>query len=163
MAEKLSIRYRIGEQVRLLISRIEDIAVAELWDARGNSESHLSAVVYSEAEQAVEGGQGGTGLTTNRMTIRVEVLIAQDPDERESSTRIAERWIARVKESLLSNRFLIEEETGEQLANDTRYLGCDPPEDSRQGTFVIAPEFEIEYDETRDDPYTGPGVTERTE
>lgn len=165
MSEKLSVRERIERQLEVLLLTVEGVSEVELWSALGNTSADKSIVLYQGNETSRQGGEGDGGFITITARYVASVMIRQEvKDNTEPSSRVVNRWLARVQETLLADQYLIEDATNEPLINDIRYAGSDlpSPEDHEQGSFEIGVGFDIEFDVSRINPYIGPSLTERT-
>lgn len=164
MAEAITIKERIERRIEAIVGAIAGIGTVERWDARGNTRDNLSAVIIAEDEVAADGAQGNPGTTTNTLEVTVELLIAQAPkaDDTESGSFVHNRWLGNLKAALTADERLVEPDTSEPLAVDVRVTGTSqPPLEEGQSEFFAVLVLEVTYDETRNNPYTAPAVTQK--
>ena len=162
MAEKITVRERIERRLVAVLEGVSGIGTVERWQMHGQSGADLSAVLWIDDESAEEGGTGSTPVTDAHVTVWVGLLVAQVKGDEESSAQVYSRWLGKIKEAVLADPSLVEPGTSEPLAVDVRWTAAlAPPVVEDQPQFFLIVGFEVTYQEYRDNPYAGPGVTEQ--
>jgi len=163
MAEEtvyLSVRERICAKLLAIVDAITGIGDVERWDQRGNSQGHLSAVLYFDGHDDADGGTSPVDIVTVTMPMRVELVIAIAEADTAIGDELQNTWIAKIVAAVMADQALNESEAGPPLANRVKRVGVLPPlAVDGQPNMTINVLFEIEWDEYANNPYAGPGVT----
>lgn len=149
---------------RLAAGSPDNAVRVERWDQRGNSRHRFSTVIQAGSETAKEGGTSPSQITQNQMALLIDQVLTLPGNSLENSSTVFNRWLARWKKAFTADINLVEPDTHEALAVDVRVTGsASPPTDDNQPEFYLLLELEITYEEYRDNPYAGPGITQKAE
>lgn len=164
MAEVLSIRERIERQAVRAAEGISGVGTVRRWDGRGGSNAaNTDVFIIAGDEDADLGPSGNAGFTLKTLSLTV-LAVLRHTDEADSTTgaQIANRWLYRIEKAVMANPTMLESiAPAERLAVDTKVIEVlRPPLDEGQVEFVAAVRFGVEYEQNRDDPAVGPGITE---
>lgn len=161
----VSIRERIARQIVRNLQTIRATnATVHRWDTRrgGLDYDHLDLVVRCQDEQGEDTDQSSIGLLTKTMSVAIGINIHQPEDDTLTTDALVNKWVAKVQDLMMADPFIYEDDTDERLAVDT-YLRDVTAIDFDEGLVRPVCIFEVQYQQLRDDPYTGPGITLLTE
>ena len=162
MAEKLPVAERVERQLLANLASITGVNATYRWDEHGNKSGSGDGMIVMDNATVEEDGDGPS-TTLVRQQFQAGVMVSRDKDDSDVGAFVKNRFIARIKEKILADTELTEDATGERLALDIRFMGTPPPlKVAGKPRFWAIAAFEVAYIEDRSDPYTGPGVTERT-
>jgi hypothetical protein len=172
MSEKLSIRERIERRLQTIVAAVTDVGACHRRDWLHDDVIHLDAYMIAGGEEATLEGFGAPADATTAVTfpVSIAVCIAQSAagEVTDPPAVIFNRLLARLKEAVMADPDLKDDVSGnsEPLANHAdgvQWVGSnDPPLVANQGEFFIEIELDISYEHYRNNPYAGPGITEKT-
>jgi hypothetical protein len=160
MPTPLSVKERIEIRLQQIAADIAGVTAAERWDARGNTTAPGSVVIVPGDEVAEEGGLENSGTTENRFTVEAHALVAPKPGDAQATATAVNHWLAVMVKAFLADPLLIEPDTAERLAIDTRQIAtvAAPARPGQPEVYAILV-LEVLYAHRRDDPYTAPWIT----
>lgn len=158
---KISVRERLERQLVLNVEGVTGEAQVATPDGRGNMNANASVVAGLGGERASDDGVGSGG-NVQQMTVDfvVEVTIALSDSSSTTTAEEINRWLADVREAVMTDRDVVETASGEALALDVRYMRMiDWERVDNQAEVVMVAVFEVDYRTYDQDPYTGPGIS----
>lgn len=166
MPTPITIRERIERHLVMVIEDIDGMGTVHRWTTDGlNSLTDGDALVLLGDERVEEGGHGNPGLSTRELTVEVLALPAFAETDSQPAAQKVNHWLGLLEHALMADPLLTETSTGgERLAVDSRVAGIEvTPFEEGQERLAAIVSLLITYQTYRDDPYTGPGITERND
>ncbi len=164
MAETISIRERIMQQLARELEEIDGVGTVRRWDARALTHAgHLDILLRAGDARAEEAELGTTGGTLKTLSVEVHVVIIPTETDTEATDIVVNRWLAKVETALMSNR-TVTEDTGSGNAEVLARAGSLHPTmemqaDHEGGVTIATGLYEVEYEHDADSPYIGPAIT----